>query len=240
MSFLYREAIRATAQRLNAISGDTPTGVEASYTSSTFSTTQLDNPAFTPTIVTDGILAAQAVIIKAICETSNHPWRGLYLSATSNLASGAIVPVTDSLGKQIIGGLGDVKDSVDNTGLTEIDDYDTIRRYIRGIAAGDHVNPLYYYSLSDERIFHTRTNVIIGVCTYDHAAELTAIATPSNPVKVPESVGSVLVSGAVAMIAANESPGLAPLAQAHAEYFSSNIALIRQGLTITDKKLDKE
>ncbi len=207
--------------------------------SSLVTPTQLDTPAFTQSIITDAILAAQATIIKTICETSNHTWRGLYLSNTANIASGAVVPTVDSSNKQILGVLGAVKDATSSITCTEVD-YNSIRRYLVGIALGDHTIPLYYHTFADERIFHTRTNVVIGVCTYDHATELTAIATQSNPVKVPEAMLNVLVSGAVALVAANESPDLAPLAQAHAEFFSSSLALIRQGLTITDRKPDKQ
>jgi hypothetical protein len=240
LAFTYKEVLRQTAQRLNAIAGDNPTNVETSYTASSLGTpTQLDNPAFTLSILTDAVLGAQATIIKAICETANHPWRNLYISNTVSLASGSVVPTTDASGKQILGVWGDVKDSSNSIGLTEVD-YNTIRRYLAGQAAGDHQIPIYYFSVNDERIFHTRPSVMIGVCTYDHAGELVAIATQGNPVKVPEVLGGVLVSGAVALVAANESPDLAPLAAAHAEYFSTNIALIRQGLTTTDKKPDKE
>jgi hypothetical protein len=209
-------------------------------------------------------LDVQGDLIRMIADTGNHPWRSLYISQTSGILSGGPIPSVDSTGKQVVGIIGAVRDSSgtldeialedDNTMLNEdgtdqmLMEDTTNTGTPRGVLTAISLNrwrrlsrnaimhqaTLDYYSIMDRLLFHFKDSAVIDVCVYDAGAEAVLAQTPTNMIKVPETLAPALVFGSVGKLAISQGSGLAPLAQAASAYYMQIANQIASGNTSID------
>jgi len=197
MSFSWNIAKQKVANELGAILGATATAADAAYLA-TMTTGTVIGPDFTPSMIEDALAAALGKIIEAIASTPLNPERAGFTTQTVALASGDLIPRTDSGGTKIVGVIGAVRDSSDDEVL-EITDLDKVRSFARHSATVYEDFDAYWYALDGQRILHTRTEVEIDVCTYTRPAAF------SGDVPLDDWHESGLVKLAVAEIAMKES-----------------------------------
>ncbi|HWT01203.1 MAG TPA: hypothetical protein VN256_13220 [Pyrinomonadaceae bacterium] len=226
MSVPYGRIVRGVALRVGALRGSVPAGVDISY--ATLPLTVADfKGGFSLDMVKDAVQLAEEKIVSAIAETGNHPLRRILKSQTANIAHGALIPSTNSTSVPVVGIRGSVVDASDGIVCDEYPLAD-IRRWVRN-ANTWRKGSLYAYHIDDNRIFHTRTNVKIDVCTYDAATQRTAIDNNSNML-LPDVLEEALVCGGAAYLGKNE----------FLSFFEETIRAIRGGLTSVPPKAISE
>ena len=106
--------------KANAVAGVTASQIEASYTTSPITATQLGSPDFPFSNIKDALVSVIGRIIRAYASVPNHPFRTYNLSQTDDIAHKGLIPSVDSAGKPIIGVYGAIRDSSDGEALTEM------------------------------------------------------------------------------------------------------------------------
>lgn len=232
MATSFQTIIRQAAIRINGIAGATSALLETAYTTSPLTTTQVDSADFTLSVLKDALLAVESKLATAIANTGNHPWRRILQSQTADIAHEAQIPSTDASSNQIIGIYGAVYDSSDGTPLSEMP-MDDIRIAVRNANSWLLV-PVYGYKIDGGRIFHTRTNVKIDVCTYNRTTQATSIGTLTNNILLPDALEEAYVSGIVSMLVRDDA--FMPQAQIYRSYFREALDSIAAGLTSVSSK----
>lgn len=227
MATSYNSVIRQAALRIQAIAGTTSTALEASYTTSPLTATQVDSADFSLSTLKDTCLLIEEKLANAIANVGNHPWRRVLQSQTADIAHEAQIPSTNAASDQIIGVYGAVFDSTDGTQCTEMA-MDDIRVAVRNANSWLLV-PIYGYKIDGGRIFHTRTNVKIDVCTYNRTTRQTAIDTLTNPILLPDVLEEAYVCGMLSLLVRDDA--FMPQAQVYRGYFQDTLNSIAQGLT---------
>lgn len=222
MSVTYHVIARQVALRVGALRGTQIEGVETSYITSPFTKAEIaeDSPV-NFSAIKDALLMAEEKLATAIADTGNHPLRRVLLSQTANIASGALIPSTNSTSVPVIGIRGSVVDATDGIQCDERT-LAEVRRWVRN-ANSWRKGVVYAYHIDDNRIFHTRTNVKIDVCTYDAATQRTAIDA-NSAMLLPDSLEEALVSGGAAYL--GKDNGL----------FGMTLGAIQQGLISVEGK----
>jgi len=225
MAITYRQILRQAAQRIGAVTGVTPTALESAYMTSPLTSTQIGTTDFTISMIIDSMLAAVGRIVRAYASTPNHPFRTYNLSQTANIANEAVIPSVNSTSKPIVGVYGAIKDSTTADPLTEqpIHIIQTIVDDTDNFLKGEY----FYYKIVGERMYHTRTNVTIDVCTFDLTTELAAVAAGNAP--IPDACLDIAVMGLVAsLFIDDEFTGQAQMA---AQYFENALSEMMTGKT---------
>lgn len=165
MAISWNKAKQKVANALGAVKGANAADAESNYTA-TITTSTVFGADFTPTMIEDALVAAIGRIVEAIASTPLNPERAGFTSQTSNLASGALIPRTDSGGSNVIVGvIGAVRDS-SNSKVLILTDLDKVRSFVEHSSTVYNGFSAYWYALDGNRIYHTRTNVVADVCTY--------------------------------------------------------------------------
>lgn len=232
MATSYNSVIRQAAIRINGIAGTTSAALEAAYITTPLTTTQLDSADFPLSVLKDTCLLVEEKLATAIANTGNHPWRRILQSQTADIAHEAAIPSTDSGSNQIIGIYGSVYDSSDGSVCSEMA-MDDIRIAVRN-ANSWLVTPVYGFKIDGGRIFHTRTNVKIDVCTYNRTTRQTAIDTLTNAILLPDALEEAYVNGTVSLLVRDDA--FTQQAQTYRGYFNDALASIAQGLTSVASK----
>ena len=220
MTTPYHRILRNIALRAGALKGGNPAGLDVTFGTATLTAADFVGPGFEAS--KDALLLAEEKLSQAIADTGNHPWRRVLTSQTANISHGALIPSTDSSSKPVIGVRGSVRDSSDSVVCTE-QPLETVRRHVRN-ANSWRVCPVYYYKIDDNRLYHTRTNVIFDVCTYDAATQRAAIDSNSNML-LPDVLEEALVCGGLAYLSTADE-----FTADYARYFDATLSAIRQGL----------
>src|SRR5215475_5638418 len=163
MSVSYNTCLREIAIAVNAITGATPALLETSYSTVPLTSANFQSSIFSFTALKDKMLDAQGEIITAAANTSGHPYRSALISQTSTLAYGAQV-TSNSSGIPVIGVLGDVRDASSGQPMTKNELRQIQDRVIN--PGNMWLIQVYWYCLSDRKIYHTVTNVIADVVAY--------------------------------------------------------------------------
>lgn len=231
MATSYGTILKEAGVRVNALVGATPATLEATYAAA-ITSASFDSAEFPFTLFKDTCLAVESKLATAIASTGNHPWRRILESQTANIAHEAVIPSIDSGSNQIIGIYGAVVDYEDGTVCSEMS-MDDIRISVRN-ANSWRVTDIYGYKIDGGRIFHTRTNVKIDVCTYNRTTQATAIATLTNPILLPDALESAYVAGMVSLLVRDDA--FIQQAQVYSGYFADALNSIAQGLTSVASK----
>lgn len=222
MSVPYMRPLRNVALRVGALRGGVPAGVDLSF--NTLPLTAADfgvGPGFEQ--CKDALLYAEERLVGAIADTGNHPLRRVLQSQTASIANGALIPSTNASSVPVVGIRGSVVDAADGT-VCDLCSLAEIRGWVRD--ANDWlITPIYAYHIDDERIFHTRDNVKIDVCTYNATTQRTAIDSNSNML-LPDPLEEALACGGAMYLGKTEYAG----------YFEAAISAIRSGLVSVPPK----
>jgi hypothetical protein len=228
MALTYDYIIRQAALRVNAITGAIASTLETNYTAAPV--TAYQSTIFPKTSIYDAVRIAEGKLATTIAFSGNDSFRAAISSATSALASGAAMPVTDANGVKIIGQYGDVLDGVDPTIVCSAASPQEIRRRLN--TSSYWVVPAYLYSYVGRNIIHTRTTVIVQVCVYDGSARATAIAANGN-VLLADSLEEAYVNGTVSELLRDDE--FASQSQIYRGYFERTLAEIRGGYSNTSQ-----
>lgn len=224
--------LASTALRISALTGTLSGALETAFNVRPLTTTQFQSTVFPFTAVKYALINAEEKLAHAIANTSGHPWRRTLGTVTANIANEAALPIQSASAKQIIGAWGSVYDATDFTVCTK-KPLAVIRRRVRNASYFPTGSNIYHYDIDDRRIYHTRSNVVIDVCVYDRADQLTAL-TSNAFMLLPDVLDEALVCGAVAsMVRDDEFSGQASI---YAAYFASTLEMVRNGLTSAPSK----
>lgn len=195
MALTYHSIIADSALRISAL-----IGVESAALNTTFLTRPLTQANFQSTVfpfaaVKTALQMAEGKLARAIAN-SNSPMRDYLASTTAALVHKAALPSTDTAGKQIIGVWGDVHDASDGKPC-RLNKLENIQRIVDN-AGSRYLLSSYFYNMTRQRIYHTRTSVIVDCCIYDGAIQQTAIDNDSA-VLLPFATEEAYVNGTVAM-----------------------------------------
>lgn len=226
MAVSYSQLLHNVGLRMNALVGAQFGVLETTYATATLTSANFKSADWPFSSFRDAILMAVGQYAKAIASVANHPDRVALADVTASLADGGLIPATGSGGSTIIGVYGEVVDASDGHQLTEAP-LEVIRRYK---AETWRTYPLYNFKIIGRRIFHTRTNVIIGVCTYSRTAQLTAWNAAGN-MPLPDNYEMGVTALAIALMTRNKAHETQ--AVAYATYAAADLANIAKGLTST-------
>lgn len=219
MSVSWNKVKQQVAKRLGAVAGATAVTADANY-SAAITTSTVIGPDFTPAMIEDALVVALGKIVEAIASTPLNPERAGFTSQTAALASGALIPRTDSGGSSvIIGVVGAVRDS-GNSKVLELTDLDKVRSFVEHSATVYNGFNAYWYALDGQRVYHTRTNVVLDVCTYTRPTSF------AGNIPIDDWHESGLVQLAVAEMALDESL-FAPLYDAASKAGEAHLNEIR-------------
>ena len=214
------------ARRVNAVTGTTATALESAYTTSPLTTTQIGSTDFTLGMIKDNLVGVIGRIVKTYASVPGHPFRSYNVSATSNIAHKGLIPSTNSSSVPIIGVYGAIRDATTTEVLTEqpVQIIKTIVDNTDSQLKGQY----YYYKLVSDRLYHTRTNVTIDVCTFSASDELTAIGANGNA-PIPDALLDVAAAGLVASLIVDDE--FVQQATFYGNYFENCLAEMRGGAT---------
>lgn len=222
MSFVYRYLLRNAAIRVNAVTGATKTARETSVTTSPLTASEIGSADFPPTILHDAAISSVARLVRAYAFVKDHPFRDHNTSQTANIAHKGAIPSTNSASLEIVGVHGAVRDATDGEELTE-----QPTQLINSIVGDANLkDEYYYYKKRGNRLYHTRTNAVIDVVTFDEATERAAIAA-NGTCSLPDALFDAAWYGTVAALITDES--YANQASFHETYVQNVIMEIKQG-----------
>jgi hypothetical protein len=233
MACSFESVIRQAGVRINAITGATPALLETAYTTSPLTTSQVVSPDFTLSVLKDTLLLVEEKLVNAVAnfkvkEVSPkgvvsyryHEWRTSITSQTASLAHKAALPSVDSSNNKIVGVYGSVFDASDNIACEEMALQD-IRIAVRNANSWVLV-PVYGYYINGNRIHHTRTNVVIDVCTYNRTTRATAIGTITDPILLPDAAEEAYVCGIISLLVRDDA--FTAQSQIYRSYFESTLS----------------
>lgn len=234
MSVSYMQILHNTALRMNALAGTQVGPLETTYATANLTAANFKSADYPFSSFRDAIAFAEEQFAWAIAEAvdahgvGSHPWRPILASVTAPLAHGVSLPGFDSGGvNRVIGAWGTVYDGSDNTPLVQRP-LATIIRRVRN-SNSHYLTPIYFYRIEGQRIYHTRTNVIIGVCIYNRATFLAAF-NGNFAMLLPDVLEFPITALAIATMvkntAANEVAGV------YATYAATALAAVRSGSTV--------
>lgn len=224
MAIAYTKLIRQVALRINAIVGVQAAALATSYGTSPLTSTQVASADFPLLAIQDAVINSVGKLVRAYASVDGHPFRNFNLSQTSSIANDGVIPSANSAGRAIVGVYGAVRDATTGDVLTEqpVQLINNLRSNQDSFLKGDY----FYYKIVGNRIRHTRTNVVMDVCTFDRGAEETAITANGNA-PIPDALEDAAVAGAVSMLVRDDE--FAAQAVAYANYFNNVIAEIKGG-----------
>lgn len=224
MATSWSKVLRQIAVRVNAIGGEVA-NANALYAAEPLTSAVFVTARFPYEMCVDAAINAEAQIANHVANVANHPWRVQMNAVTAALASGALLPSTLPNGSPILGVLGSVRDSSDGIILSE-----------KPIETIDRINntpfytnlPLYFYKISDQRIVHTRSGVVIDCCSYDAQAQRSQLSG-NGDILFPDGALDAYVSGGLALLFRDTE--YLDQAQVSQAYFQACLEQITQGQT---------
>lgn len=226
MAAPYRIILRQAARAINAVTGTNRTDLEAAYLTSPLTAVQIGDSNFTFSMIIDKLVDTVGQIVQAYAGVPGHPFRAFNVSQTANLANGAQRPSVNSAARPIVGVPGAVRDASDNTKLLKRQPVQVIESLIAGVADGSVTGTYYYYDFVEDRIYHTRTNVVMDVCTWDATVELAAVAANGNA-PIADACIPVAVAGLISQLVLDDE--FAQQATLFRNYFEGALADTRAG-----------
>ena len=197
MGVIYSTILRQVALTVNALGGattpaslnavyDTVPLTEANFTSSTASSI------FSFNFLKDKILNAQEGLFIALASTATNPLRRFIESQTDSLSYGDQI-ATNAAGLPVVGAYGAVRDA-DNSQPLALNELEDVQ--LRALNPNSMFKlAVYQYSIVGDRIFHTRTSVIVDVCGYERPD--TDNLDLESDILLPDVLGPAIVQGAI-------------------------------------------
>jgi len=224
MAIAYREILRRAGLPANTIVGVTSAEIEAAYTTSPLTSTQLSSSDFPYSVVVDSLVATIGKIVRAYAFAPNHPFRTYNLSQTANIANNGVIPSVDSASNPIVGGYGTVRNAVSGVVMTNQPEQiiDTIVSNTDSFLRGTYD----YFAITSDRLKHTAANAVIDVCTLNDTTIRASIAANGNA-PIPDACYDIAVAGLISTLFIDDS--YLSQAQANAQYFENQLNEIKNG-----------
>lgn len=228
---------RQVLLRSNQLQADTAASLAANYVVPDIGDTEMGDRAteFPKVAVDDAILNAADRLVGMIGMDKNSPFRNYFAGVTSNVASGAVIPAVSSFAKNRVGVIGDVRDSATGKKLVAKEYQDVI-----GIPNMTIMCEPHWYYTDNVRIWHTRTNVVIDIVTWDKLDQLSAMAdNPRGDCPFPEELHEALVCGALSYIFRGDfNTGQVEIWR---KYFEETLAdmSVKNSAEVNERKLDE-
>ena len=219
----YHNVLAEVGLRINALTGADASALNTTYATRPLTTSHWRSARFPFAGAKDAILNAEAMIVNTVAETDQHPWRKYLLATTGNLASGDSLPTTIS-SKNVIGVVGDVRDSTSGRKLTEKSFQEVIRKSNAFFTRGVH----FFHVTASRRIYHTRTNVVADLCTYLRTTQATAYDS-NGAYLLPDLAEPLYVAGALMLL--TRDGRFESQAALYGSYFNAALQAIAQGKT---------
>lgn len=224
MSVPYHTIIRQAAVRISSIVGVTATALDSAYLTSPLTATQISSTDFTIGMQKDAVVNVVGRIIRTYASVPNHPFRAYNISQTANIAHKGVIPSTNSASVPIVGVYGAVRDASTGQELTEqpIQIINTIVDDTDSFLKGEY----YYFKQVSDRLWHTRTNVVMDVCTFSASNELTTIANNGNA-PIPDACIDIAVAGLIAQYVIDDE--YTAQANMYGNYFENCLSQMASG-----------
>lgn len=217
----YHDVLGQVGLRINALEGADTATLNTNYLIRPLTTTQWRSARFPFADAKNAIVSAEGLLVDAIAATPYHPWRRYLLATSSNLANGDNLPTTIS-SKSVIGLIGDVRDATSARVLKE----KTFQEIQRKNNSNFFTRDVYFYTVTPSlKIYHTRTNVVIDLCTYSRATQATAYDSNSAYL-FPTICEPLLVAGALMIL--TRDGRFADQASMYGMYFNAALQAITQ------------
>lgn len=193
MALSYNTVLRQIAITVNALVGARPATLETTYETIPLTDANFQSSIFPFSYLKDKMLNAQESLFMALASTATNPLRRFIESQTDTLAYGDQIS-TNAAGLPMVGAYGAVRDSENGQILTlnEVEDIQA-----------RNINPnsmfklaVYQYAIVGDRIFSTRTGVIVDVCAYERPDADSLDLT--SDILLPDLLGPAMVQGAIA------------------------------------------
>jgi hypothetical protein len=198
MPISYDQLIHDAAIRMNALVGSQVVALEATYVTSPLTAANFKSADWPFSAFKDAVLFAEETIINAIANNPNSPYRSKYDTVSPALVSGSALPQTNSSGNPIVGVPGVVTDSSDSKPLTR----ESLARVKAFIDDAWRLYPVYFYAIEGWNIFHTRSLVLVRVCTYNRSLSASAMASSTTSTcNIPDSLEPIAAALMVSMMA---------------------------------------
>lgn len=197
VSLSYNDLLRQLALTTNSLGGTTtPAALNTVYNTVPLTIANFTSPTassiFSFNFLKDKLLNAQEGLFMALASTATNPLRRFIESQTASLAYGAQI-TTNAAGLPVVGAYGTVRDAMNSQplALNELEDVQ-----LRAINPNSMFKlAVYQYAIIGDRIFHTRTNVIVDVCAYERPD--TGSLDLTSDILLPDILGPAVVQGAI-------------------------------------------
>lgn len=200
MATNYSTVIKEAALRINGIAGALVADIETNYSSTTTTTTALDNPRYPPAAIKDAILDTEAQIALAIANTKDHAWRFYMEEVSGFIDNGTRIPVTGASSGVYIGQLTPPYDTTtaERDFLREAD-YEDVAAYLRS-SAYFGANPL-IYAIRGGYIYHTGNSSVYRLlgCVFSRSTRATQLAS-NGAILFPDVAVPLYYTGAVSLL----------------------------------------
>lgn len=219
----YHDLMAAVAVRVNALDGTDAPQLQVTYSARPLTNDLFQSSIFPFDSIRDSILQAEQKLAEAIALSADRSLRAYIAGETDALGTGDELPSVDSNDVQIIGNFGAVLDGEDGTILTR-QPIALVRN--RLLSTGVFLVPAYYYALASGRIIHTRDEVVIECCVYNHDAQVLAFDS-NEEILLPDTLAEAYINGALAMLVRDDE--FVQQANLFAGYFAAALATIPRG-----------
>lgn len=199
MATTYQQLLHSVGLRANALVGAQAAALETTYANTVLTSANFNSADFPFTSFRDAILQAEQDFVNAVAFTGEHPWKvATSICGTSSaVVSGAFLPIVDNAARPVVGLYGMIKDAADGIACVEMP-MDVITRRVRN-ANSHYVTPVYYYKIDGQRIYHTRTGVVVDVTVYDRGAQVSSFNSNGNML-LPDPAEPGIVARALSFI----------------------------------------
>lgn len=195
---IYNTLLRQLALTTNSFGGATvPATLNSTYDTVPLTEANFNvatgSSIFSFRFLIDKLLNAQEGLFMALASTSTNPLRRFIESQTAALSYGNQI-TEDAAGKPVVGAYGAVRDGSNSQplALNELEDVQ-----LRALNPNSMFKlPVYQYAILGDRIFHTRSTVIVDVCGYERP-DTDTLDLESN-ILLPDVLGPAMVQGAIA------------------------------------------
>lgn len=226
MSIPYRQIFRRAGIAVTAVTGTTASALTTNYLTSPLTSTQIGNTDFPFPVIADSLVSVIGTIVRAYASVPNHPFRTYNISQTSNIAHKGLIPSANSAGTPIVGVYGAIRDSSSGEECTE-----QPAQIIRTIIDNNNsalLRQYYHFKQVGDRLWHTRANVVMDVCTFSASDELTAINANGNA-PIPDALLDAAWAGLVSTLFVDDE--FITQAQMCGQYFQGVLSDIAQNKT---------
>lgn len=228
MSVQYHDTLAQVAVRINAMRGTLAADLQTTYLIRPLTSANFKSSVFPFDACLDALLTAEQKLVEAIAWTAGHPWRNFIGTETDLLANRDRLPTlaASPASAKIVGVWGAVKNSADGRICTD-QPIETIERR-NANPSTFWTQPAYYFRIVGDRIYHTRSFVVIDCCYYNRAVQKNQALLNGVPL-LPDTLDEAYMCGALSYLVRDDE--FVAQAAGFRAYFNEVLATIRSGGT---------